>query len=88
MAYPFGGHPTLGSYLIWARDTHGFRAQTGYGADPEGRPYTSIRIYKEGGPSIVLVDYDQSERLPPTMVYHLDRRLGIKSSFASLGDED
>lgn len=88
MAAPFGGHPTFGAYLVWARDVHGFRAQTGFGADPDGRSHTVTRISKTDGPTVVVVGVDQKEHLTPTMVGNLDRRLGVTSPFFSLnGDE-
>jgi predicted PhzF superfamily epimerase YddE/YHI9 len=78
MAYPFGGHPTIAAYVLWARDTHGFRAQTIAATDENGKSHTVVRISKDGGPSVVVpTNAAQSERLTPSMLGYLDRRLGL-----------
>lgn len=86
MAFPFGGHPTFGQYLIWARDSHGFTARTGIGADDLGRSHSVTRIFREGGPSVIIPGIKQNDRLTPSFVGYLDRRLGINSPWFSVDD--
>lgn len=87
MAFPFGGHPTFGQYLIWALDAHGFTARTGIGSDVTGKPHSITRIFKEGGPSAIVPGIKQEEHLTPSVVGYLDRRLGIKSPWFSIDDD-
>lgn len=84
MAIPFGGHPTFGQYLVWVRDTHGFAAQTGIAADKAGRSHTVTKIFKDGGPSVVVPGIKQDEFLAPSQVGNLDRRLGVTSPWFSV----
>lgn len=79
MSFPFGGHPQLVRYMLWARDEHDFRAQSGTASDEDGQPYHVIKIYKHGGPSVVVVGVSQEEYLSPSQVANLDRRLGLNS---------
>lgn len=88
MSHPFGGHPTFGKYLAWARDEHGFHAQTGIAADKNGRSHSVTKVFKQGGQSVVVTDVSQNEHLVPTMVSHLDRRLGIVSPWFSTDAPD
>lgn len=85
MAYPFGGHPTLASYIDWAR-TKGCSAQNGVVSDEDGRVHTLTRIKGPAGKWATLAGISHHERLVPSMVAYLDRRLGITSPFPSLGD--
>jgi hypothetical protein len=84
MAFPFGGHPTLAAYIDWARTEHNFRAQSGYGQDRRGKTHTVTKIYKDGGPSVVVVGIAQNDRLAPSQVGNLDRRLGLNSPWFSV----
>jgi len=88
MAFPFGGHPTFAKYLVWARDTHDFAAQTGVAKDSSGKPYTVTKIFKPGGPSVIVPGVGQNEYLTPSMVGYLDRRLGLKSPWFSIDNDD
>lgn len=88
MSFPFGGHPTFGQYLIFARDEHGFTVLSGYSTDSRGRSHQLTRIFKEGGPSLIVVGTDQKEHLTPSAVGNYDRRLGIKSPWFSVDISD
>jgi len=72
MAVPFGNHPTLGQYLAWIAECGG-ASQSGYA---RGQNYTKITT-SEGRHAVVGID--QNERLVPTMVSFLDRRLNVTS---------
>ena len=87
MAYPFGGHPKFGQYLLWARDEFDFRAQTGVAQTPDGKAETVTKISKVGGPNVVVVGVEQDEFLVPSMVGYLDRRLEVTSPFFSTDDD-
>ena len=84
MAFPFGGHPTLAAYIQWARETHSFRAQSIAAPDDAGKTHTAVKIYKDEGPSVVVVGVPQSEHLVPSMIGYLDRRLGLTSPWYSV----
>lgn len=84
MAYPFGGHPTLGQFMVWARDEHGFTCQSGTAPDRYGRQHPAVRIFKQGGPSAIVVGLSQSDFLMPTMIGYLERRLGVVSDWFSV----
>ena len=86
-AYPFGGHPTLGSYLAWAAQTAGCTVQTGYKLSKEGTTLSLTRVTAPNGKHVIVVDYAQDEYLVPTFVAYLDRRLGLKSPWAYPGDD-
>ena len=79
MSAPFGGHPTLGEYLDWAYRFAECTVQTGF---INGRPCK--KIVAPSGRWVTIVDKHERERLAPTTVDYFDRRLGIKSPFASL----
>lgn len=85
MSFPFGGHPTLGKYIQWVRD-QGFEAHTGIATDSSGKAHTVTKIFKPGGPSVVVAGTLQNEYLTPTQVANLDRRLKVKSPFFSTDD--
>lgn len=84
-AFPFGGHPTLADYIAWARED-GCRAQSGVSSDEDGMVHTLTRIVSDDCRHVVVVGVDQTERLAPTMVAYLDRRLGLQSPFSSLDE--
>ena len=87
MAVPFGGYPNLAKYLEFARE-NGFTVRTGFGPDETGKVHAIIRVFKEGGPSLIISGLGQNEFLVPTQVGNYDRRLGLKSPFFSLdGDQ-
>ena len=86
-AYPFGGHPTLNAYLIWTAQTAGCTVQSGYKLSKEGPALSMTRITAPSGKHVIIVDYEQEERLLPTFVAHLDRRLGLTSPWAYPEDD-
>lgn len=88
MSHPFGGHPTFGAYIGWARKHHKLSAQTGYAADGAGKVHTTTKLSIEDGESVVVPGIDQNERLTPSMVGYLDRRLGIVSPYFSVNDDE
>ena len=73
MAFPFGGHPTLGEYMVAARDA-GFVCHSGVIGTEAVIEITSPDGY-------VFLPMGQKERLTPSMIDYLDRRLGWKSPF-------
>lgn len=61
--------------------------QTGYKLTGEGGPVLMTRVVTPAGRHVIVVDYDQNERLVPTFVAYLDRRLGLKSPWAFPEDD-
>ncbi|HHY49947.1 MAG TPA: hypothetical protein GYA10_09390 [Alphaproteobacteria bacterium] len=88
MADPFGGHPTLGRFMAWANQEHGFKCRTGTAPDRSGKQHPVVRIFKDDGPSVVVVGIEQDEHLSPTQVGNLERRLGVKSRWFSVDNDD
>ena len=84
MAFPFGGHPNLATYIKWFKDTHQGKAESGLTTDAKGKSHTLERLSLPDGRFVVVVDLKQSECLVPSMVGYLDRRLGIKSPWFSV----
>lgn len=78
MAYPFGGHPTLAQYIGWVHQEGG-HAHSGYSSDPSGRVQSLTKITSKEGASVVVVGMKQADRLEPTKVAYLDRRLKVRS---------
>jgi hypothetical protein len=70
MAVPFGGHPTLGGARVFIS------------VDRNGRSHEVLRIAKDDC-CVNIVDPDPAERLAPSTVAYLQRRLGIKTPFAA-----
>jgi len=87
MAYPFGGHPTLSEYLTWAARSAGCTVQTGYKLVGD-EVLSMTRVVAPSGRHVIVVDMAQDERLVPTYIAHLDRRLGLKSPWAYPGDDE
>jgi hypothetical protein len=73
MPVPFGNHPALGQYIDWIIECGG-TSQSGYA---HGQNYTKITTAE--GRHAFVVGTDQNERLVPTMVSYLDRRLNVTS---------
>lgn len=87
MAAPFGNHPTLNEYLMWAYSL-GCRAKSVLGHGDDGKMCTFQLITAPSGRYVFTPDLKASERLVPTMVAHLDRRLGLDSPFAKIVIDD
>jgi hypothetical protein len=83
MAYPFGGHPTLSAYIAWAVEQE-CSVQSGYSAGPDGKTYSLTKITAPSGKRVVVVGLKHSDRLEPTKVAYLDRRLGLRSPYFSM----
>jgi len=87
MAHPFGGHPTIAAFISWLHSEHGFICRSGTAPDRRGKQHAVTRIFKDGGPSVILVG-DQTEHLTPSQVGQLERRLGVKSAWFSVDNDD
>ena len=84
MAFPFGGHPTLGAYIAWAVKEQGCSVQSGYSTGPDGKAHSLTKIQAPSGKRVIIVGLKHSERLEPTKVAYLDRRLGVRSPYFSM----
>lgn len=83
MPYPFGGHPTLGSYLLWAGQNN-CEVQHGYMTTGAGKSVSLVRVTAPSGKFVTISGINQRDRLEPTKVAYLDRRLGLVSPWAAL----
>jgi hypothetical protein len=80
VAYPFGGHPTFADYLAWAIQ-QGCKIQSGVDTQH------SIGVTKITAPSgkwVIEPGTLPNDRLMPTTVGRLDRRLGLISPWFGL----
>lgn len=84
MAFPFGGHPNLATYIAWLKDAHQGTAQSGYSTDEKGKAHTLTKLSLPSGSSVVVVGVSQGENLAPSVVGYLDRRLGVTSPWFSV----
>jgi hypothetical protein len=80
-AFPFGGHPTFGAYVSWAAGA-GCTIRTGYKRFPDGEVLSMTKITAPSGKSVVQVDLAQDERLVPTLISYMDRRLDLESPWS------
>lgn len=87
MAYPFGGHPTFAQYLGWAKG-QGCEIKQGIIIDDDGRPYDLTLITSPSGRHYIDTVTQHNDRLLPTTIARLDRRLGLKSPRFSVDIED
>lgn len=78
MSAPFGGHPTLAQYVAWIASIGG-HAQNGFSRSRSGKAQTLLKIEAPNGNVVIVVDVPQGDRLEPTYVAYLDRRLDLKS---------
>jgi hypothetical protein len=79
MAFPFGGHPTFAEYMKWAH-SEGCKFQSGH-SRLDGHSHVMTKITAPNGRHVIVVDVVPSERLSPSMVSYLDRRLRLNSPF-------
>lgn len=87
MAVPFGGHPTLPDIIDWAR-ANGCAVETKVRTHAiTGQPYESVEISNPKGGSVVLADPGDGERLEPSMVAYIQRRLGLRTPFAATPEQ-
>lgn len=84
MAAPFGGHPRLVDYLGWC-SAQGCTNQSGFKMK-DGKTVTFHVITSDTGLYVVVSGVGNNEHLMPTTVAYYDRRLGINSPFAKIGD--
>jgi hypothetical protein len=84
-AYPFQRHPTFREYLESAIRA-GCTVTTGVGQNDDGRPVSVTITQANNGKKATEVDTQLDEFLVPTTVARLDRRLGIRSPFATTPD--
>jgi len=75
MAFPFGGHPTFAQYIEWAIG-EGCKVQ--YGVDTE-HSISLTKIVAPSGKWAIEAGLLPGDRLEPTTVGRLDRRLGLIS---------
>lgn len=84
MSFPFGGHPTLAEYIDWIRREHGGEAKSGFATGSDGGAHALTKITLPNNKSVVVVGCKQTERLVPSTVGYLDRRLGVTSPWFKL----
>jgi hypothetical protein len=77
MAHPFGNHPTFAQYCTWANQTESCKINTALIPDDQGGSLT--RISAPNGRHVIMADYAQDERLLPSQIAYMDRRLGLRS---------
>jgi hypothetical protein len=82
MAGPWGGHPTLDRFLEWAKE-NGCTGGTKVRSDHTGRAFTSLELVGPHGGRVAMVVSAMDERLVPSQVAYMHRRLGLKTPFAS-----
>lgn len=75
VAFPFGGHPTLAEYVAWAL-TQGCKVQSG--VDTENSIVVT-KIVAPSGKWVIEPGTRHNDRLMPTTIGRLDRRLGLIS---------
>jgi hypothetical protein len=84
MAAPFGGHPRLIDYLGWCSQ-QGCTTTSGFNVK-DGVTVTFHIVAAASGEYVVISGIGNNEYLVPTVVAYLDRRLGLDSPFAKVGD--
>ena len=83
MAVPFGGHPTIGDLAEWASNNGCNVALTVRQHAVTGQPYESLEISNPKGGRVAIAIPGDGERLEPSMVGYIQRRLGLKTPFAA-----
>jgi|GEM_PF-1083406 len=84
MAAPFGGHPRLIDYLAWC-SANGCTNSSGF-TNKDGKTITFHVVTCESGTHVVVSGVGNNEYLLPSTVAYYDRRLGLNSPFAKIGD--
>jgi hypothetical protein len=80
VAFPFGDHPTFAEYIAWARTQ---RCTVAHGVDTrQSIPVT--RITAPSGKWVSEAGTLPNDRLTPTTIGRLDRRLGLVSPWFSV----
>jgi hypothetical protein len=75
MAFPFGEHPTLADYIAWAQS---MRCTVESGVDTK-QSILVTKITAPSGKSVIEAGTLLTDRLAPTTIGRLDRRLGLVS---------
>ena len=84
VAYPLGGHPTLNEFVRWA-ERQKFLVNDGILPDADGKPDKVIRVEDPAsGRFVFIAVVGEGERLSPTYMAYLERRLGVRTGFAAL----
>lgn len=83
MAAPFGGHPTLAHYIVWLREQGG-RVESGFATDSKGKMHVVTKLTADNGKVVIVTGVKQEERLVPTMIGYLNRRLGLTSPWMAI----
>jgi len=87
MAVPFGGHPMLEQFLEWA-EQNGCKVEFKVRAHSRsGQPFEVLEIIGPQGGRVVLARPDRTERLTPSQVANMHRRIGVKSEFAAAPEQ-
>ena len=73
--FPFGGHPTFARYLEWARE-QGCTVEIGVDTEDS---IPLVKIIAPSGSWVVEAGTSLDDRLVPTTIGRLDRRLGLTS---------
>ena len=89
MAFPFAPMPTWSAFLAIAR-AQGVRLRTSKGKliDPHGDTSSIRYLIREGFPPLIHPQLQSSDRLTPTMLGYLCRRLEIDPSPLGISAED
>lgn len=82
-AAPFGKHPKLAEYIAWAKD-QGCTVESGVVHTNRGETYGFTKIAASADKFVILAGIAQTEHLTPATVARFDRRLGLRSPFASV----
>lgn len=83
MSFPFGGHPTFQKFLEFA-EANGCVLKIVIRETKSGRAYEAYELRNPRGGRLVVPNPDLQERLVPSIVSQYQRRLGIKTPFATL----
>lgn len=83
MPVPFGNHPTVLDVAEWAA-RNGCKVEVKARSHAiTGQPYNSFEIVSPKGGHVALTNPNTKERLEPSMVAYIQRRLGLKTPFAA-----
>lgn len=82
MAHNFGGHPTLMRFIEFSQSV-GCSASAYTRVSRSGKASHILKIENSNGGQVLIEDPDYTERLTPSFITYLQRRLGIKTPFAS-----
>ncbi len=86
MSAPWGGHPTLDRFVEWAKE-NGCTVDSKVRTDPTGRAFTSLEMVGPHGGRVAMIVSNMDERLVPSQVAYLQRRLAVKAPFAAMPEQ-